>query len=80
MGYEDEEKKNLSYINTMNLFIRGIGGFESGNKKYKNYIKVPKIPKRKPDAVLEVLFNFRKLLEKIKQFFIDFQVMIIHYM
>jgi acyl dehydratase len=52
-GYSDPEMKNLSFVNTMNLFIRGIGGFESQPKKYKTYIKIPQLPKRNPDAVLK---------------------------
>ena len=52
-GYEDSEKKTLSFVNTMNLFVRGIGGFETSPKKYRNYIPIPKLPKRSPDAVLE---------------------------
>ena len=54
LGYSDKEKTQLSYVNTMNLFIRGIGGFESQPKKYKNYIQIPKLPKRSPDAIMKV--------------------------
>ena len=77
-GYTDPEMKNLSYVNTMNLFIRGIGGFESQPKKYKNYISIPKIPKRSPDVVLKV-YLIRKSLGKIRPFYIDYQGMITHF-
>lgn len=53
-AYSDSDLKTVAFVNTMNLFIRGIGGFESAPKKYKNYIQIPKIPKRAPDAVLKV--------------------------
>jgi hypothetical protein len=70
-GYSDPEMKNLSYVNTMNLFIRGIGGFESQPKKYKNYISIPKLPKRNPDVVLKVDLK-RKLQGKIRLFCIGY--------
>ena len=38
----------------MNLFVRGIGGFDNSNTKYESHISIPKIPKRDPDAVLKV--------------------------
>ena len=52
-AYSDADHKELAFVNTMNLFIRGIGGFEAQPPKYKTFIQIPKIPERAPDAVLK---------------------------
>lgn len=56
--YLDEQKTDLCIVNTFNIFIRGIGGFESTSKNYKKYIEIPRIPKTAPDAVIKVKILF----------------------
>ena len=45
--YEDENCSVLTHEMIMTTFIKGIGGFDK-NKKYKKWVIIPKLPKKKP--------------------------------